>query len=171
LRGIVAIALGVAAIWLPGVTALVLALLFGAYALVDGVLAIVASVRMSHAGRRWGWLLVEGIAGVIFGIGALAYPGISLLVLVMLMAVWALITGIAAINTAWQLRTMVAGEWLWILTGVLSIAFAVWVVFEPAAGVLAIVYLFAFYAILTGVTFVGLAFRLRSAQSAIAGRP
>jgi uncharacterized membrane protein HdeD (DUF308 family) len=171
LRGIVAIALGIAALVLPGVTALVLALLFGAYALIDGVLAIAASVRMSHADKRWIWLLVEGIAGVLFGAGALAFPGISLLVLVTLIAVWALITGVAAISTAWQLRKMVAGEWFWILSGVISILFAGWIVFEPGAGVFAVVYLFGFYAILTGGAFVGLAFRLRTAHPTIAAQP
>ena len=64
---------------------------------------------------------------------------------------------------------MIAGEWFWTLSGAISIVFAGWVIFEPAAGVLAIVYLFAFYAILTGATFVGLSFRLRSTRSSVAG--
>jgi uncharacterized membrane protein HdeD (DUF308 family) len=170
LRGIVALALGILAIALPGATALALALLFGAYALIDGVLAIVASVRMSHTDGRWGWLLFEGIAGVIFGLGALMFPGISLLVLVVLIAAWALLTGIASVSTAWRLRKTIAGEWLWMLSGIVSILFALWVVFEPAAGVFAVVYLFAFYAIFTGATFVGLAFRLRSAHPGVAAQ-
>jgi uncharacterized membrane protein HdeD (DUF308 family) len=164
LRGIVSLALGILAILLPGLTAVALALLFGAYALIDGVLAIAAALRMSHAGGRWIWLLTEGIAGVVFGVAALVYPGISLLVLVVLIAAWAFVTGAAAITTAWQLRKMVAGEWFWILSGALSIVFAVWVALQPIAGVLALVYIFAFYAILTGITFVGLSFRLRAAR-------
>jgi uncharacterized membrane protein HdeD (DUF308 family) len=162
LRGALALILGILAITLPGVTAVALALLFGFYALIDGILAIAASLRMSHSGKPWGWLLVEGIAGVIFGIGALVFPGISLLVLVVLIAAWALVTGITAITTAWQLRKMIAGEWFWVLSGALSIVFAVWVALEPAAGIFALAYLFAFYALLTGVTFIGLALRLRA---------
>ena len=166
LRGILAVVLGVLAIALPGVTALALALIFGAYALVDGIVAIVAAVRMSRSGGRWGWLLAEGILGVLFGIAALVFPGITLLLLVFIVAGWAIITGVTAITTAWRVRAEVKGEWLWMLIGALSILFGILVAFEPAAGLFAVVYTFAFYAILTGLTFIGLAFRLRTAAPA-----
>ena len=166
LRGILAVLLGVLAIVLPGVTALALALLFGAYALIDGIFAVVAAIRMSHTDGRWGWLLAEGILGVIFGLAALAFPGITLLLLVFLVAAWAIVTGITAISTAWRIRKLIAGEWLWILVGALSVLFGILVAFEPSYGLFAVVYTFAFYAILTGVTFIGLSFRLRSTTPA-----
>jgi uncharacterized membrane protein HdeD (DUF308 family) len=165
LRGILAIILGVIAISVPGVTALALALIFGAYALLDGIFAVVAALRMSKTSPRWGWLLAEGILGIIFGIVALAFPGITLLLLVFILAGWAIITGATAISTAWRVRKEIRGEWLWIAVGTLSVIFGILVAFEPAYGLLAVVYTFSFYAILTGVTFIGLALRLRSAAS------
>jgi uncharacterized membrane protein HdeD (DUF308 family) len=168
-RGVFAVILGVLAISLPGVTALALALLFGAYALVDGVVAIVHAGRMAKTGSRWGWLLAEGVLGVLFGIAALTFPGITLLLLVYIVAGWAIVTGVTAITTAWRVRATIKGEWLWMLVGVLSIVFGIVVAFEPAAGLFAVVYTFAFYAILTGVTFIGLGFRLRSAAPPIRG--
>jgi uncharacterized membrane protein HdeD (DUF308 family) len=165
LRGILALLLGVLALIVPGVTALALALLFGAYALIDGIFAIVAAIRMSKTAGRWGWLLAEGIAGAIFGIAALAFPGITLLFLIYIVAAWAILTGASAITTAWRVREHVKGEWLWILAGLLSIVFGLLVIFEPAYGLFAVVYTFAFYAILTGVTFIGLSLRLRRAAT------
>jgi len=168
-RGIVAIILGVLAVSLPGVTALALALLFGAYALVDGIVAIAHALRMARTGERWGWLLAEGVLGVLFGIAALAFPGITLLLLVYIVAGWAIVTGVTAITTAWRVRATITGEWLWMLVGVLSVVFGIAVACEPAAGLFAVVYTIAFYAILTGITFVGLAFRLRPAAPATRG--
>lgn len=161
-RGLVAIALGVIALLFPAAMALAIALLFGAYALVDGIIAIVASLRMSHAEGRWWWLLVEGIIGVVFGIAALVWPAISLLALVYLMAFWALATGITAITTAWRLRTVVHGEWLWIAGGIVSIVFGLGILLAPGLGALALVVVFAWYAIFFGIAFIGVAFRLRS---------
>ncbi len=175
LRGILAVILGVVAILVPGLTAVALALLFGAYAFVDGIFAIVAATRMSHTNNRWGWLLAEGILGLLFGIAALLFPEITirftLLFVVYLVAAWAIITGVTAISTAWRVRKMISGEWLWILIGVLSVVFGILVIFEPAAGIFAVVYTFAFYAILTGVTFIGLSLRLRSAAPGASASP
>lgn len=162
LRGLLAIALGVAALLFPAAMALAIALLFGAYALIDGIIAIVASLRMAHPDGHWWWLLVEGIIGVVFGAAALVWPAISLLALVFLMAFWALATGVTAITTAWRLRTVVRGEWLWIVGGILSIVFGVAVLLAPGFGALALVLIFAWYAIFFGIAFVGIAFRLRS---------
>lgn len=162
LRGIVAIVLGIIALLFPAVMALAIAFLFGAYALIDGIIAIAASVRMSHAESRWWWLLVEGIIGVVFGIAALVWPAISLLALVYLMAFWAIATGITAITTAWRLRTIVPGEWLWILGGIVSVVFGLGIIFAPGLGALALVVIFAWYAIFFGIAFIGVAFRLRS---------
>jgi uncharacterized membrane protein HdeD (DUF308 family) len=162
LRGILAVILGALALSVPGVTALALALIFGAYALIDGIVAIAAAVRMSRTAGQWGWLLAEGVLGVLFGIAAMTFPGITLLLLVYIVAGWAIVTGVTAITTAWRLRAEIKGEWLWIAVGALSVIFGVCVAFEPAAGLFAVVYTFAFYALLTGVTFIGLSLRLRN---------
>jgi uncharacterized membrane protein HdeD (DUF308 family) len=162
LRGILALALGIAAVILPGIFAVALALLFGAYALIDGILAMIASIRMTHTGGRWVWLLIEGIISVVFGAAALVWPAISLIALVFLIGFWALLTGFAGITTAWRLRRVVNGEWFWILAGVLSVIFGIAVLLFPALGVIALVTIFAFYMILAGLMYVGVAIRLRS---------
>ena len=161
IRGIVALALGIFALAVPGATALALAILFAAFALVDGIATIVAATRMSRDGSRWGWLLGGGIIGVLFGAAALFFPGVALFYLVILIAAWAIVTGIAEIVTAWRLRDTIKGEWLWILAGALSIVFGIVVCFEPLTGVFFLVYMFSFYMILAGISFIGLAFRLR----------
>jgi uncharacterized membrane protein HdeD (DUF308 family) len=160
-RGILSIALGAFALAAPFAAGLALALLFGAYALVDGIVAIAAALR-TRGGAHWGWLLAEGIFGAIFGLFALAFPVATLLVLTYFVSAWAIVTGIASITTAWHVRREITGEWLWIALGVISVLFGILVLFEPVTGVLAIAYTFSFYAILSGFMFMGLAFRLRS---------
>ncbi len=161
IRGIVALALGIFALAVPGATAVALAILFAAYALIDGIATIVAAVRMQHTGARWWWLIAGGIIGVLFGAAALIFPGVALFYLVILIAAWAIVTGIAEIVTAFRLRDTIKGEWLWILAGALSIVFGIVVCFEPLTGVFFLVYMFSFYMILAGISFIGLAFRLR----------
>jgi uncharacterized membrane protein HdeD (DUF308 family) len=166
LRGVLAVALGVFALFAPAAAALAIAFVFGAYALIDGIIAIGAALRMSHAEGRWWWLLAEGIIGVIFGIAALVWPAISLLALVYLMAFWAIATGLTAITTAWRLRKVVHGEWLWIAGGIVSVIFGLTIIPAPGWGVLALVAIFAWYAIFFGIAFIGVALRLRAHRPA-----
>ena len=114
LRGNLALALGLFAFAVPGATAYALAIIFATFALFDGIGAIVAAVRMKHADGKWGWLLSGGILSVLFGLVAVVFPGIALLSLDLLIAAWAILTGIAEIVTAWRLRAAIKGEWLWI---------------------------------------------------------
>ena len=151
-----------ALIW-PGVTLFVLIALFGAYALVDGVFALGSAAFGDRAtmGRR-GWLIFEGIAGVLAGIITFAWPGVTTLVLLWLIAGWALATGVLEIVAAVRLRREIQGEWLLALSGALSIVFAILLAVWPAAGALTLVFLIGCYAILFGVVFLGLGLRLRS---------
>jgi uncharacterized membrane protein HdeD (DUF308 family) len=162
LRGGAAVLFGLLALIWPGITVLALVLLFGAYALVDGVLALYTTLanRPAAQGRR-GCLALEGVAGVLAAIGAVVWPGITALVLLYLIAVWALVTGVAEILTAIRLRREIEGEWLMILSGALSILFGVLAFLFPSAGALAVVWLIAGYAIAFGVVMVILAFRVR----------
>lgn len=161
IRGIIALVLAVAMVMAPGAALFTVAIFFGAYMFVDGIVAIWASLRMQHTDSRWGWLLFEGIVGVVAGLLAMVFPGITALWLAILAGVWAILTGILSIASAIRLRQAVANEILWILTGVVSIAFGIAVFFLPALGALYIVYTIAIYAFLAGIFFIGLAFRLR----------
>jgi uncharacterized membrane protein HdeD (DUF308 family) len=161
-RGALAVLFGLLALIWPGITVLALVLLFGAYALVDGVMALYTALfDRGRTGGRGGWLVLEGVAGVLAAIGAFVWPGITALVLLYLIAAWALVTGVAEILAAIRLRREIEGEWLMILSGALSILFGLLAFLFPGAGALAVVWLIATYAIAFGVVMVILAFRLR----------
>jgi len=162
LRGIAAIAFGILAFVWPAITLTALVFLWGAYALVDGVFAIVAGVKTYGENRRWWVLLLEGILGVLAGIVAFALPGITALLLLMLIAAWAIVTGVFEIAAAIQLRKEIKGEWLLALAGIASILFGVVLFLNPGPGALALVWLIGSYAILFGILLIALGLRLHS---------
>ena len=162
LRGIAAIAFGVLTFLWPGLTLVTLTLLWGAYALVDGVIAIWAAFNASggDAGPRW-WLGLSGVAGILAGVVTFYYTGTTTLVLLMFIAVWAIVIGVLQIWGAIALRKVLQQEWLLILDGVLSIAFGVVLLAQPGTGALALVWTIAWYAIFFGCLYVALAFKLK----------
>jgi uncharacterized membrane protein HdeD (DUF308 family) len=158
LRGLAAVLFGVLAIAWPGLTLTVLVLFWGAYALVDGVLALVAAVRTQHD-HRWG-LVLEGVAGIGAGLVTFFYPDLTALVLVYIIAAWAVITGVLELVVAIRLRRVIQNELWLILGGVASLVFGFVLFAAPGAGALALVWLIAAYAIIFGVLLIALAFRL-----------
>ncbi len=161
-RGVAAVCFGVLAIAWPGISLLALVLLWGAYALLDGTAAIALSIRAGKEGRRWGWLLFEGIIGVAAAFFTALSPGITAFALLMLIAAWAVLTGIAEIASAIALRRVIRGEWLLAASGVLSIAFGVLTAMFPRAGALTLVTFIGAYAIVFGLLLTVLGFRVRS---------
>jgi uncharacterized membrane protein HdeD (DUF308 family) len=161
LRGLLAIVFGLLAFALPGPTLAALVILFGAYALVDGIFALVAAVRAAEAHERWWLFVLEGIAGIAAGLITFAWPGITALVLLYLIAWWAIITGIFEIAAAIRLRKEITGE-LWLaLGGAASVIFGLILLFRPGVGALAVIWLIGTYALVFGVLLVLLGFRLR----------
>ena len=158
-RGIAAVLFGLAALFWPGLTLFVLIVFFGAYVLVDGIFALVAGIRGSGS-RRW-LLLAEGVIGVLAGLIALFWPGMSALVLMYVIAAWAVSTGILKVVMALSLRREIDNEWLMVLSGVLSVLFGVILAVLPGAGLLALVWLIGIYAVIFGVGLIVLAFRVR----------
>lgn len=166
LRGAAALVFGVLALAWPGVTLLLLVALFAAYAFVSGVATLAGALR-NRSERGWWLLLLLGLAGIAAAIVTLFYPGITALVLVVVMGVNAIFGGVLDIAMAIRLRKEIRGEWLLGLAGVVSILFGVLVLAFPGAGALALVWLIAFYAIVVGVLFIALGLRMRShAQAA-----
>jgi uncharacterized membrane protein HdeD (DUF308 family) len=162
LRGVAAVLFGLMALIWPALTLIVLVALFGAYALVDGVITLTtAALGRGRPGRQRGWLVVEGIAGILTGVVAFAWPHITALVLLWLIAGWALVTGVLEIVAAVRLRREISGEWLLGLSGALSVLFGILLVVWPASGALTVVVLIGIYAIVFGVALVGLGLRLR----------
>ena len=171
LRGLAAILFGILAFAWPGITLFVLVIFFGAYMLVDGIFAIVAAVRAAGEEARWWLMLLEGVLGVVVGLVAFFWPGLTALALLYLIAAWAIVTGIMEIAAAIRLRREVVGEWALILGGAFSVLFGVLLVVIPArAGLLSLTWLIGAYAVVFGILLVVLAFRVRNAPSSAGGR-
>ncbi|HYB43178.1 MAG TPA: HdeD family acid-resistance protein [Candidatus Methylomirabilis sp.] len=161
LRGAAAIVFGAIALLLPGFMLVWLLLLFGAYALVDGVFAIVAGLRAAQRHERWWPFALEGLADIAIGVITFAAPGATAFVLLCLVSAWAILTGVLRISAAIRLRREISGEWLLALNGVLSVLLGIFLVAWPTAGLVSLVWLLGAFAIVFGITLVGLALRVR----------
>jgi uncharacterized membrane protein HdeD (DUF308 family) len=162
IRGLLGVGLGVITFIWPGITLASLVILFGAYALVDGIMAVVAAVRAVEAHERWGALVFEGIVGIGAGLVTMAWPAITAVWLIYIIAAWAIVTGVFEIAAAIKLRKHVQGEWLLALTGIASLIFGVLIMAAPLAGALVIAIWVGAYAMIFGVLLIALGFRLRS---------
>ena len=167
LRGLFAVIFGVVAFAWPGVTLGALILLYGVYALADGVFAIVAAFS-GKTGQPWWVLALEGLVGLGAAAAAFFYPGLTALALLYLIAAWAILTGLLEIAAAIRLRKEIEGEWLLALSGLASVALGVLLVARPAGGALALVWLIGAYAIAFGVLLLVLGFRLKGLKGALA---
>ncbi len=167
LRGLLAILFGIVALVYPGITLLSLALVFGAYAFLDGVFAIGSAI--GHGGREAVWYVLEGILGIAVGIGTVFYPGITAQALVYLVGLWAVLTGIVEVVAGFELPF--EKDWLLAIAGALSILFGVLMFFNPASGALAIVWLIGVYALLFGVAMPTAIPRMPSSTYHTASRP
>jgi uncharacterized membrane protein HdeD (DUF308 family) len=165
LRGVAAIIFGILAFAWPGITLLTLVLFWGAFALVDGVLAIIAAVKGGNPMPRW-WLAIVGLAGLAAGALTFLMPGLTALVLVTFIAVWAIVLGVMEIIGAIKLRKEVQGEWLLILNGVISVLFGLVLLWRPVTGALALVWIIGAYAIILGVIYVMFGLKLRKHAAA-----
>jgi len=161
LRGILSILVGILAITRPGVTLAAIVLLIGAYMFVDGVFAIMASLRGMRRGDRWGWMLVEGILGIVAGIIVFRTPATGALVLLWLVAFWAITHGIAEIAAGIKLRKIIDNEWLLIIAGVLSLALGIYVLMRPGVGLLLLVTWVGVYALFAGILMLMLSLKIR----------
>jgi len=161
LRGVVAVLFGVLAFVWPGITLLTLVYLYSAYALINGILAFILAFSAPKGYPRFGSLILQGLVSIVVGVIAFLMPGITALAFVILIAAWAIITGIFEIVAAVRLRKVITREWLLVLAGVLSVLFGVLVVALPAAGILALVWWIGSFSLLLGVLLIASAFRIR----------
>jgi uncharacterized membrane protein HdeD (DUF308 family) len=162
LRGVLAILFGVLAFVWPAITLLTLVVMFGVYAIVDGLVAAWTGLSRTKDSPRWWTFLLEGILSIGAGVIALLWPGLATLVLIYMIASWAVITGILEIVAAIRLRNEITNEWILGLGGLVSIALGVLLFLQPLAGGLAIIWTVAAYAVIFGVLLVILGFRLRN---------
>ena len=162
-RGVAALALGIISLFWPGLTFLSLVFVFAAYALVDGVLALMLASKGVVQPR--GWIIVRGLVSIGAGLIAFFMPGITAFALLVVIAVWAMVAGISEIVLAVKLRKMIKYEWLLGLEGGLSIAFGVLLLLSPLAGAIVIGLWIGAYALVLGGMLIAEAFRLRRADA------
>lgn len=161
LRGLLAIAFGVLTWYLPGISLASLVMVFGVYALVDGILGIWAAISSRKEYDGWWVLLLWALIAIGAGILTFASPGITALALLLYIAIWAIATGITQIVVAIRLRKEIDNEWWLILAGIASVIFGGLLIAQPAAGALALLWTIATYAVIFGVLLVLLAFKVR----------
>jgi uncharacterized membrane protein HdeD (DUF308 family) len=166
LRGLAAVIFGVIALLFPGIALLALIYIFAAYALIDGVTAVIVAIQERGASRRWPILLAEGLISIIFGILAFAWPGVTALFLLYLIAIWAIFTGVMEIAAAFMMRNMVTREWALGIAGALSIIFGILLIINPGTGIITVLWLLGIYAIVFGVLLIIRAFQFRTLASA-----
>lgn len=170
-RGVLAIGFGILALVWPGMTLLALVTLFGAYVLIDGILDVAAAITGRDAGadRSTGGralLGILGLFGIAAGLVAFFWPGITALALLFIIAWWAIVRGFLEIMAAWRLRAELTNEWMWVLSGLLSVALGVVLIANPGVGALAVVFWIGIFAVAWGVALCVVAFRVRSASGA-----
>jgi len=165
-RGIVGVAVGIIAFLWPGITIAALVVLFGAYAIIDGITNLV--LGFSPAGRQGRWAhVLQGVAGVAAGVLTFMWPAITGLVLISFIGAWAIVTGGFEIAAAIRLRRVITGEWMLVLSGIVSILFGVLVVAFPLAGAVGISWIFGVYAMAAGIILISLGVKLRSRVIAV----
>ncbi len=160
LRGVFAILFALIAFFWPGITAAALILLFGIYAFLDGIFALVAALRLERRHRRSGPLLFEGVLNIVIAVIVVAWPGAALVALVYLIALWAVITGVALMIAGFALIRL-GGELLLVACGFLSVVLGIILFVHPAVGVVALAWLLGIYALLFGLMLLSAAFRVR----------
>ena len=162
LRGLIAVALGIIALVNPGIALLTLIIIFGIYSFVDGLFDVIISISNRKDNEKWWALLIAGIASVVIGVISLSNPSITGIALVYLIAVKALINGVLEIAAAIELRHFIEGEWMMVISGILSILFGIVLFASPNQGALAMLWVIGIFAIVIGIWLIIFAFHLRS---------
>jgi uncharacterized membrane protein HdeD (DUF308 family) len=170
LRGLIAVLFGILAFMWPGATLLTLVLLFGAFALVNGILSLLLAAKTPKGYPKVGSLILGGLLGILAGLFSFVMPGITALGLLILIAAWAIATGVLELVAAVRLRKIITDEWLLALAGIASVAFGIILLLQPAAGALALVWLIAAWAVVFGILLMLVAFRMRNWRGVIAVR-
>lgn len=171
LRGLAAVIFGVLAFIWPGITLFALVVLFGAYALVNGVLSLYLAAKAPKGYPRFGSLIFGGLLSIAAAVITFFWPGLTALGLLIVIAAWAIANGVLEIYAAIKLRKVITGEWLLVLAGILSIIFGVLLLLNPIAGAVAVVWLIGAFALAFGILLIVLAFRMRHLASFAGAQP
>jgi uncharacterized membrane protein HdeD (DUF308 family) len=136
-------------------------MLFGAFALVNGVLSVFLAAKAPKGYPRFGSLLIGGLLGIFIGFITFFWPGLTAFGLLITIAAWAVATGVMEIVAAIKLRKEIKGEWLLVLAGICAVAFGIMLLLMPGPGALVLVLWIGGYALVTGILMMILAFKMR----------
>jgi uncharacterized membrane protein HdeD (DUF308 family) len=164
-RGFIALIFGILVLAWPGLALAILAIIFGAYVFVDGIFTLVAAVNYKAGAGRRTWLFIRGIAGIVVGLITFFWPAITALALVIIIAAWALVTGVMELIFAFKANQDSAIRWMFAISGVLSLILGALMLVQPLLGALVIVWIIGAYAVLAGILLIILGFRLRSVKA------
>ena len=166
MRGILAIAVGIIALAWPGVTVLALVILFAVYALIAAGLEAARAFSSPTAGPVAGHLLL-GLADLVAGVIALTWPGPTPLVLVLIVASWAAVAGVAEIAAAFRAGEPAGTRALFILGGLVSVAFGVALFAHPSMGAVALALLFGLFNLIYGTSVLARGIELRQTRKTL----
>lgn len=166
-RGALAIVFGIVALVWPTQTAVVIAVLVGIFALVDGVVDLIEAIRYRGA-PGLGVRVVLGVTSLVLGLIILLWPKTSLAVLAILFAIWWILIGALQIVANLQIRRQAGSTWVWgTIAGALAVIFGIIVLFTPKVGVITVIWIVGIWAILFGLLLLFLGFQLRKASKDI----
>ena len=160
LKGASAMVLGTVAVLWPFITLIILALIFAAYCVVDAVFSIVLAVRSAKGHQRWWWPALNALIALAAAAAAMFYPGLTVLAFVVVLAAWALTSGVVSIIAAFRLKRD-HGRWWMIAVGVISVILGVVLIALPGLGLFALTWMIAFQSWLAGGALLALAYQLR----------
>jgi uncharacterized membrane protein HdeD (DUF308 family) len=161
LRGLLAVAFGILLFTQPTISVAILITFFGAYALVDGVFSAFSAISQRKQKEHWILMLVGGLCGIAIGLITFYSPGITAMVLLFYIAIWAIITGVTQIIMAVKLRDEIQGEFWLGLAGLVSVAFGIYLIYNPSSGLQSVLWILAVYAVLFGFLMIALSLRVK----------
>jgi uncharacterized membrane protein HdeD (DUF308 family) len=170
-RGFVAVLFGIAVFLSPSIVLATMVLLWGVYVLIDGVAAIFSGFRGRNENQHWWMVVVEGVLGVLAGIATFIWPEITALIVLYIIAAWAILTGVMELMAALQLRKVIQGEFWLALSGIGSIIYGIVLFLFPGAGILTLLWLVGIYSVAFGFVLIILSLRLRGLASGQSGTP
>jgi uncharacterized membrane protein HdeD (DUF308 family) len=165
-RGVVAVLFGIMALAWPGMTVLALVFVFAVYAFLDGVAAIAMGMSERRAGHRWGWSVFTGVVSILAGVVAIAWPLITAVALLYVIAFWAMLAGVTSVLGSLALRKAGLKQWIWMMIfGVCALVFGISLIVDPGRGILSVLDLIAVFAIVGGVALAVASFTVRKLGS------
>ncbi len=171
-RGILIVLLGIAMLAWPKATLTVFVVLFAAYLIVDGIMNIFQGFSERRDGQSSGWSFASGALAIVFGIVLLVWPDTVGKVVMYIVAIWAILAAFGGIAAGLRLRKTPGSGWGWFLAwGILAGIFGIALLFNPAAGILSILWLVAIWAIMAGIVFIVASFFVRKVGNEIVNSP